>query len=161
MFYLAAAVAACDFPAASIARPSPELTASTTRRSSALNASWFERYNASTAVIPEDPSRGTASAERSVLYFVGSFKYPGSTDGLPFRIGFVILRHPSRQSFANGNSQRRKQPEIFSAHKLRNQEIVLREHKPPWNRAAPDASIAPRASRTCPRRLKRTAQFVA
>ena len=26
-------------------------------------------------------------AERSVLYFVGSFRYPGSTEGFPFRIG--------------------------------------------------------------------------
>src|ERR1035441_3289310 len=65
---------ALGLPALSIATPSPEAIASTIRRSSAVNASRSARYRASTAVIPADPSIGTASAERSVLYFVGSFR---------------------------------------------------------------------------------------
>ena len=69
-----------------MAVPSPLFNASTVRRSSAVNASCPARYNASTATTEDFPSIGTASAERSVLYFVGSFRYPGSTDGLPFRI---------------------------------------------------------------------------
>src|SRR5580700_8902990 len=79
--------------------PSLELIASRIRRWSMVKASWRVRYNASTATTPETPSSGTASAERSVLYLVGSLRYPGSTDGLPFRIGLLFCAtHPDKPS---------------------------------------------------------------
>ena len=58
----------------SIAGPIFSVSASRIVRSSAVKASWPARYSASTAVIPDAPSKGTARAERNVLYFLVSFR---------------------------------------------------------------------------------------
>src|SRR5579871_4160828 len=63
------------------------LTARRMRKWSEVKASRSPRYRASTPMTPANPSSGTASAERKVLNFDGSFKYPGSTDGFPLMIG--------------------------------------------------------------------------
>ena len=71
------------------------LTASTMRKWSDVKASRSARYSARTPITPVTPSSGTASAERSVLNLVGSFKYPGSTDGFPLMMGFLFCAtHP-------------------------------------------------------------------
>ena len=49
-----------------------------------VRAGAVESQNGDYAALP---SSGTARAERSVLYCVGLFRYPGSTDGLPFKMG--------------------------------------------------------------------------
>src|SRR5258708_30636790 len=82
-----------------MANPKREPIVSTTSRSVCVNASCRARYRASTAAMSDSPSRGTANAERRVLYFVGSLRYPGSTDGLPFTIGlWFCATHPDKPS---------------------------------------------------------------
>src|SRR5689334_17330460 len=84
--YDAVAAEALELRAASIALPTAAATVSRTARSAGVNPSCWARYKARTAKMPAEPSTGTATAERSVLYLVGSLRYPGSTDGFPFRI---------------------------------------------------------------------------
>src|SRR5215467_13123365 len=88
--YFAFAADALALRLFSMAGPNPAATVSTTRRSFCVNASWLARYRANTATTLVSASIGSARAERRVLYLVGSFRYPGSTEGLPFRIGLLF-----------------------------------------------------------------------
>src|SRR5579863_819142 len=120
--YFAAADCALALPAPSTAADKPAAIASVMRRSSLVNASCRDRYSASTATTPETPASGTASAERSVLYLVGSLRYPGSTDGLPFRIGLLFCAtHPDKPSpsgIRKDENKRKLSPLTYSGVKM-------------------------------------------
>src|SRR5215831_18166614 len=76
-----------NFKAFSIESDTFELIANRMRRLSREKASLPERYRVRTPTVPLMPLSGTASADRRMLNLLGSFRYPGSTEGLPFRMG--------------------------------------------------------------------------
>ena len=59
-----------------------------------------------------------------MLNFEGSFKYPGSTEGLPLMIGFAIVSDPSGKSLPNRYPQRREETIVVSIHVFRYQFVV-------------------------------------
>ena len=55
----------------------------------------------------------------SVLNFEGSFRYPGSTEGLPFTMGLRLCATQPDSPWPTGISQGREQTVIFAVHVFR------------------------------------------
>src|SRR5437660_12420808 len=70
--------------------PTFELIAIRIRRWSLVNESAAALYSVRTPTTSLIPKSGTAMPERSMLTFVGSFRYPGSTEGLSLMIGLPL-----------------------------------------------------------------------
>src|SRR5213593_4360118 len=70
--------------------PTFELIAIRIRRWSLVIESAAALYSVRTPTTSLIPKSGTAMPERSMLNFVGSFRYPGSTEGLPLMIGLPL-----------------------------------------------------------------------
>jgi len=101
-----------------------ELTASRIRRWSEVKKYFFRVVQGDHANTPFKPSSGTASAEFSVLYLEVSFRYPGSTEGLPFRIGLRFCATQPR-ALSHRDAQRSKQPEVIAIHIFRHQFVAM------------------------------------
>ena len=83
----------------SMVRPTLELTAINTREWSLVKAPPSRWYSVSAPMAPWTPGSGTDSADRWTLNLPGSFRYPGSTDGLPLMIDLLFCTtHPEMPS---------------------------------------------------------------
>ena len=72
-------------------------------------------------MTPPTPSSGTASAERKVLNFEGSFKISRFDRRIAVDDRLPVLRHPAGKSVADRNAQRREQTVVVAVHIFGNQ----------------------------------------
>src|ERR1700759_3544329 len=97
------------------------LIARRTRKWSVVNASRHRWYSASTPITPVALSRGTASAARRLLNLLGSFRYPGSTEGLPLTIGLHVSatqpESPCLTGICNDENSRKFSPLTYSGNR--------------------------------------------